>query len=346
MIKEWNLLRALACLSIVFLHSTTQAGRNAGYPQTELFDLSRILLCYATPAFIILSSLILANRYPLGLPEGFWIKRLKFIYLPFVCFAIIDGFNAKYFNPNVFLELKIFNNIFLGTFIGYFIFIIFQFYLLHFIVTKYKVSMTWLLPVSLIVMAIHLSILNSDHPFIQEHHALLKLPFTAWFGYFSVAFVLGKHYKMISPILLKYRWATLACVFLSALFVLITYKTGMTLALSSRLDLFPFVVSMSIAILAWGQLIPRLHFIQMISNYSFGIYLLHWQLLKHLSPYAAKWIDGFVLQALFLFFTSIVLCIVIIRMISLLPFGSFIIGKLNNVTRKERTPYPVLAKNG
>ena len=340
MIKEWNLLRALACLSIVLLHSTTQAGRNSAYPQTELFGISRILLCYATPAFIVLSSLILANRYPLGLPKGFWVKRFKFILLPFVSFAIIDAFNAKYFNPDVFLELKIFNNIFLGTFIGYFIFIIFQFYFLHYIVTKFKISMVWLLPVSMIIMAIHLGILNSDNAFVQEHHALLKLPFTAWFGYFTVAFVLGKQYKKISALLLKYRWATLLCLGLSALLVAVSFKTGVIPAISSRLDLFPFVLSMIMVILAWGQLLPNLKIVQLVSNYSFGIYLLHWQLLKHLSSYAAKWFDSFPSQVLFLFFITVILSMVIIKLVSFLPIGSFIIGKLKKVKYRKEEKVP------
>lgn len=47
LIKEWNLLRAVACLSIVFLHSTTRIGAVVGMP--ELNSSYQFLeYCYVT----------------------------------------------------------------------------------------------------------------------------------------------------------------------------------------------------------------------------------------------------------------------------------------------------------
>lgn len=333
-IKEWNLLRVIACLCIVFLHSTTLNSRHAGHPEIDYYDVFRAIICFATPTFIVLSEIILANRYPDRLPNQFWQKRLKFIFLPFVSFAIFDAFNAKYFNPNVFLELKIFNNIVMGTFIGYFIFIIFQFYVLHYLVVRFKPSMKWLLPVSLLTMAVHLSFMKMNIPFVHEHQALLKLPFTAWFGYFTIAYIIGKHYKKLQQELLTYRWLTLILAALSVLYFYFSFESGNARINSLRLDLFPVVLSFSAAILAWGQLIPNFRIIQFISNYSFGIYLLHWQVLRHLAPYTVTWFNHTSSRVLTLFFMGLVISVTIIKLISLLPFGSMIVGNIKKLSPK------------
>jgi len=337
-IKEWNLLRVIACLCIVFLHSTTLNSRHAGHPQIEYYDLFRALLCFATPTFIVLSEIILANRYPDRLPTNFWKKRLKFIFLPFVSFAIIDGFNAKYFNPNIFLELKIFNNIVMGSFIGYFIFIIFQFYVLHYLVVRFKPSMKWLLPVSLLTMAVHLSFLKMDIPFVQENQALLKLPFTAWFGYFTVAFIIGKYYKLLQQELLNYKWLTIITAILSITYFYFSFESGNTRIYSLRLDLFPVVLALTAVVLAWGQLIPNFRIIQFISNYSFGIYLLHWQVLRHLAPYTVTWFNHTSTRVLALFILGLVISVTIIKLISLLPFGSMIVGHVKKLSPKLKQP--------
>jgi probable poly-beta-1,6-N-acetyl-D-glucosamine export protein len=195
MIKEWNLLRVIACLSIVFLHSTSQIGLVTGFPKTEYYQLLRTILCYATPTFVVLSEIILANRYPDKLPKKFWSKRLKWIFAPYISFSIIDALVSYKISPNFDLSNKIMKNIFLGEFEGYFVLIIFQFYVLHYFVTKYRISMNWLVPVSILAMIFHFKILEGNISFVKENIALFKIPFTAWFAYFTIAYVIGKNYK-------------------------------------------------------------------------------------------------------------------------------------------------------
>lgn len=71
MIKEWNLLRVIACLSIVLLHSTTQTANVVGYPEIDNYHIYRIIMSFATPTFILLSEIIIANKYSNSIPEGF-----------------------------------------------------------------------------------------------------------------------------------------------------------------------------------------------------------------------------------------------------------------------------------
>ncbi|MBM7690837.1 membrane-bound acyltransferase YfiQ involved in biofilm formation [Peribacillus deserti] len=330
MINEWNVLRTVACLSIVFLHSTTMIGS----PNIEYFDLFRALLCFATPTFVVLSEIILANRYPDKLPENFWSKRFQWIYLPFLSFAIIDALVAKDLYPNLNLSQKMIENAVFGLFGGYFVLIIFQFYLLHYLVIRFKISMKLLFPLSLIIMFAHLYILNGKHPFVVEYNKMLVMPFTAWFAYFTTAFIIGKHYKKIAAVLLKYRWFTIIPVVLSVALVFYFYQEGNTAVNSRRLDLFPVVISVSMFILAWGQRLPKLRLVNIISNYSFGIYLVHWQVLKYLSPFVSQLFPSKSLKIITLFVITITISIAIIKLVSLLPKGSYIVGNINRRRKK------------
>lgn len=327
MIKEWNFLRAFTCLCIVFLHSTTQTASIVSYPEIEYYHLFRILLCYATPTFIILSVIILANRYPDRLPPNFWSSRFKFIFLPFLSFALVDAVLINYTNSNTVFVDKLLRNIVTGSFEGWFILVIFQFYFLHHLVTKYKVSMAWLIPTSILTMFWYLNWMNENPTIIPDFNYMLKLPFIAWFGYFSFGYLIGKYYTVISPKLYKYRWATLLYIGVSFSFIFLSYDAGNILVHSRRFDLFPFVISVTCALLAWGQAIPSFKVMTLLNNYAFGIYLVHWPVQMFLAPITADYFHHTSTRVLALFIISLLLAMIIIKLVSLLPFGKYIVGK-------------------
>ncbi|WHY71642.1 acyltransferase family protein [Fictibacillus enclensis] len=343
MIKEWNLLRTIACLSIVFLHSTSQTAVSVGgYPASEAYSVLRVALCYATPTFVILSEIILANRYPDGLPKNFWKKRLKWILAPFLAFAVIDALVSYHLNPAVDIGLMIQKNL-LGNYEGYFVLIIFQFYALHYLVTKYKIPVSWLLPVSLIVMSLHFQFMEGSHHSIKENLSYLKVPFTAWFAYFAVAYAIGKHYKTVAVKLQQYRYLTIAGVGLSLALVYIFFKAGYTGVGSKRLDLFPLTVAVSLFILAWGQRLPGSRIINLISNYSFGIYLVHWQVQRYLASYTAQLFEQTYLQVFSLFFITLILSMGLIKLISLFPGGAYLVGNIRRKRKAVSAPLPKTA---
>ena len=329
MIKEWSLLRVIACLSVVFLHSTSQIGFVMDPPDMKYYDFFRIILCYATPTFIVLSEIILANRYKKGLPRGFFGKRFRYVYIPFLIFAIIDSFVGKYLSPDALLVNQIFLNIFLGTYAGYFVLIIMQFYFLHYLVLRYKISMKILFPISLIVMFYHLYLINSS-PSPVESDLYLKLPFTAWFGYFTIALIIGRNYEKIAEKLREYKWYTLLGIIISIFIIFINYQLGNQVVYSRRFDLFPLVISISCAVIAWGQLIPNYKIINLISNYSFPIYLIHWQVQRLIAPHITSYFNSTFNSVLVLFVLSLFVSIILIKIISLLPFGKFIVGNVKS----------------
>ncbi|WP_128895349.1 acyltransferase family protein [Longirhabdus pacifica] len=333
MIKEWNLLRVIACLSIVLLHSTTTTAFYAGHPEIPYYQLVRILLCYATPTFIILSEIILAHRYPQTLPQGFWLKRLKWIYTPFLFFGVVDAMIAydKYVYTWDQLQQKLAYNLLFGHFEGYFVLIMFQFYVLHYVVTKYKMSMKVLLPISFVLMMVYQYVYHyAQIPFILENKAFFKMPFIAWFGYFSIAFLMGKHYPILSQKLLKWRWLTLIAVLLSVGIIYLSYVAGDVAVRSLRPDIFPLALSVSLAVIAWGQRLPNYNIVKLISNYAFGIYLIHWPVQRYLAAYTTQWFPYPMMQVIGLFFISFIFSMVIIYLLSRLPWGvgSFLIGQV------------------
>ncbi|MFC2947697.1 acyltransferase family protein [Virgibacillus sediminis] len=327
MVKEWNLLRAIACLTIVFLHSTTHIKYILGSDIFQDISQYRVLLVYATPAFVVLSEIILANKYHNRIPDGFFRKRAKYIFGPFIVFAIIDVLVQAYKQGwDYDIGGNVLDNL-LGNFQGYFILIIFQFYVLHYLIVRFQWSVKKLLPISILVMMIHLSLLNSGISFFVEYHAELRLPFTAWFGYFTTAFLIGKHYDQVKEFLREYKWLTLVFVFFSAYLIVASYESGYIVLSSRRTDLLPFVISICLAVIAWGQLFPNLKIVNLISNYSLGIYLIHWQVQQLIYPYMTEIFPGITTAILGLFFLSFTITLVLIKLISLLPFGEYIVGK-------------------
>lgn len=335
MIKEWNLLRALACLSIVFLHSTTQMSAVINHPENNLYYFGRIFLCLATPVFIVLSIVILANRYPDRLPSNFWIRRVKFILLPFLSFAIIDAFVIHFLNNRVRIEEKVIENILTGHFVGWFILVIFQFYIVHYLIIKFRLSMKWMLPLSFLLMFGYLLLIKEGFFRLDGYAHVLRLPFLAWFGYFSIAFLVGKYYQTLSIKLLNYRWLTLLLLAFSTAFLYFSYSSGLVTGTHSRrIDLLPLVISFCFVVFAWGQKITASKVINQISKYSFGIYLLHWQFQRVLTPHLAEVFSSYYANVLLLFAISLVASIITIKLMSFLPFGSFIVGKVSNVKKE------------
>ena len=344
MVKEWNLLRTIACLTVVLLHSSTLIGREIGYPQLDSYHIFRIILCFATPTFIVLSEIILSNKYQSNIPNNFFKRRVKLIFGPFITFAIVDALVVNYLSTNgINIGEKVFNN-FLGRYEGYFILIIFQFYILHYLIIRFKISVKKILPISIIIMVIHLSVLNSNISFINEYKQYFNLLFTAWFGYFTVAFLIGKYYESIARFLKSYRWVTLLLVCFAIYLISMSFNAGIAAVDSKRIDIFPLSIAISLAIIAWGQSIPNFKIIDLISNYSLGIYLIHWQVQTLVAPYIASVFNSTAFGIIGLFLISLILSMSIIKIISLLPFGKYMVGNTKRKYKKTQAKSNVLKK--
>lgn len=174
-IHEITFMRSFACLSILLMHITTMTMNVSG--KTIVLETLQMSLMYGTPMFIFISEFLLSNAYPDKIPKGFWAKRLKFILVPYVFMGVFyAGIDTILRNGGTnFFLLESIKHIFFGYFHGYFILIIFQFYVLHVIYIKYisrKYSDKTILTVSITVNIFYLSVFN----FIDLTEILSFLP--------------------------------------------------------------------------------------------------------------------------------------------------------------------------
>ncbi|WFA05214.1 acyltransferase family protein [Bacillus sp. HSf4] len=288
-VKEIFVLRCISCLSVVLLHAISMVM----FLQEEMLgdtvhviESFRTLLMFSTPAFIFISEFLLAHAYSDGVPEGFLKKRFKTIFIPFLFIAVLDAFLTaglmmEQFHAAAIVQ-KLLANIFLGNFIGYFILVIFQFYLLHMCFHSFlqKASPKWVLSVSFAVNAAYLCYFTFINPPVVQEQASFPfswVPFPGWLFYFCLAYYCGKDYKRFLALLDQYRYAVYTAAVVTAVsIVAISYFSENIAITSKRPDILFY--SISIIFLCFHLFskltaVPRL--IMFISNYSFSIYLLH-----------------------------------------------------------------------
>ncbi|MBY8914367.1 acyltransferase family protein [Bacillus sp. YC2] len=289
-IKEIFVIRCLSCLSVVLLHVVTMVLMIQAEAVSEIAhtaDSFRTLLMFSTPAFIFISEFLLARSYPEGVPAGFLKQRGKVIFVPFLFIAALDAIMMKGLaeDDNGFIPIvgKFLENVFLGQFIGYFILVIFQFYILHMLLHGWlkKTSPAWVLSVSFIINAVYLTYFSIINPpsssGLDSIFPFFWVPFPGWLFYFCLAFYCGKEYKRFLALITQYRYAVYLSAVLSAiLIVAVSYGNTEGTISSKRPDIMIYAVSI---IFLCFRLFSRLKkvpaIVMFISNYSFSIYLLH-----------------------------------------------------------------------
>lgn len=336
MVYEWNVLRVVACLSIVLLHATTQTEIENGVYSNLNYQFFRVILCYATPTFVLLSIIILAERYKDVLPRNFLTNRFKYVYLPFLSFSLIYAAISKINNSEINIYEIIFRNVIYGDFPGWFVLTIIQLYLIFWVIKKFKLSGVWIVPVMVFSGLLYLTWLNKTYSaFVVENSAFFRMFFLAWILYFAVAYCIGTYYESISHYLLKYRYITILLVIFSIILMYVNYTNGITNLNSRRIDIVLLVVSMTLTIIAFGQKMPRWKIVNFISKYAFGIYLVHRIVQQYIAPYTAQF-DYILIQVVSLFILSTIGSVIAIKIVSLMPFSEFIVGKIKYHEKKER----------
>src|SRR5699024_1571354 len=120
--------RGVAALTVVTIHALSRMNRLT--PEVDLFPVL-LPLMYATPVFVFISEYLFSRSYPEGLPEGFYRRRFKYLVLPYlsmgIAYAVYDNWDTSVLE----IARAAAANILLGQFVGYFVLVIVQFYLLH-----------------------------------------------------------------------------------------------------------------------------------------------------------------------------------------------------------------------
>ncbi|MBU0905763.1 MAG: acyltransferase family protein [Firmicutes bacterium] len=359
-INEIFLLRSVACLSIVLNHAMERSLNNP----SELMNAGIMLLTFGTPTFIFISEFILAKSYPDKLPAQFWSKRVKYILMPYFLFgifyAIAKGFEQALSNGEVVIMAighNILRHILLAEYHGYFIIIIFQFYLLHFFFSKYlkKWSPKWVIGLSLMINIVYLGFFNFVDPIptIVGNYIwswFYWIPFFGWIFYFTVAYYSGIYFTVFTQVLAKYYKWILAAPLVLAIVSIILFTNGFYPVISSKkIDMVFFTTSMILFIYFVStkvRTVPKI--IIRISQYSFGIYLFHPFFMALISIMLTGPLKGthFIGEFVVYFVGSIFLSMIATYLINQIPYGYFFIGKIGmGITDKEKESSPNVLTN-
>ncbi|QKS71264.1 acyltransferase family protein [Paenalkalicoccus suaedae] len=344
MIKEIFVLRSIGCLSIVFLHSIHIALQTIpiiamGEVFAIFFDSLQMLLYYGTPMFIFISEFLISYSYRnKPLPTYFLSKRTKFILIPFFVMGVFYSLPFLLSGASVWAE-TVAMNLLLGDYHGYFILIIFQFYLFHYYFHSYLKK--WrpfpVITIAFIINAIYLFIFNFTTPPIENSATMFLwerfywVPMFGWVFYFAVGYYAGLYYESFMTFLLKYRYWIIVGPLVTSFILLFVYHSGiLSIHSSKRIDILIHTIACSFFLFYLTSQMKGLPtFFAFISRYSFGIYLLHYFYIFAIDfIYSLYPIPLGVAYIMILFVFSTLLSIGTVYVLNKIPYGHIVIGKI------------------
>jgi membrane-bound acyltransferase YfiQ involved in biofilm formation len=345
-VNEIFLIRAFACISVVLLHAIGVTTKIYNVPSDALFSQARLGLLFATPLFIILSEFLLSYSYNEKLPRGFFKKRTKYILAPFVFMAL---FYALVVNLPVFTWEGLVSVFFInvtGGYHGYFILIIFQFYVLHSIFIKFekRFSPKWVLLVTFTLNVAYLAFFNLSSPpqALPNGDEIWRrwywFPFVAWIFYFTLAYYCGKYFEAFKTIVQKNLLVIILSVFLSFFLLYNLYSSFVIPSMSSkRVDILFYTVGLWFLLFYISNKIKKVPLvIMLISKLSFGIYLLHPFYIRILMNNIDRSnFSNLYVHFAFLFFVAIVASGLTTYLLSLTKIGRYFVGSVGKVYIKK-----------
>ncbi|WP_088104752.1 acyltransferase family protein [Halalkalibacter urbisdiaboli] len=337
--KELFFLRGIACLSIVLLHaiglgltSITKEGLTGVF-----FDSIHVLLYFATPLFIFISMFILGYSYRhRPLPHTFLKNRILYLFLPFLFMAFF--YSIPYASSFKDWGLKFLLNSVIGDYHGYFVLIIFQFFVLYLLLHKVlpRFNPAVVLISSFIINASYLAFFNFTTPWAVPYadyiwERFYWVPFLGWLFYFTLGYYCGTYYERFMVQLEKWKGLVLAGPLLTSALLLFFYHSDwLAIHSSKRIDMLFHTMTVGFFLFYIAnkmQTIPQS--IVFISQYSFGIYLLH-MFYQAVFDFAFQFMSinlGY--SYIFLLFAGSTMCsIYTIQYVSRWKYAAYLIGKV------------------
>lgn len=283
LINEVFWLRCLACLAVTLGHAI-----NNGYllyVNPTIYNVGTYILynavLFGVPVFVFISEFLLAHKYLEKLPKGFMKRRIEILLLPYLFMSTVyallnvDSWTIQQVIPAVA------NSIFLGKSSVYFILIIFQFYFLHLLISKYLkiLSAKIALPLAFIINILYLAVFNFTEPANNSISQYIWqtgywIPFVGWIFYFVLGFYCGMNYQDLLKFL-RHKWL-LIMPFMALLIMLLMNKYFLIKQDSKRIDMLFYasaVIFFIIYVSARMKRVPKI--VMFISNHSFSIFLLN-----------------------------------------------------------------------
>ncbi|EHJ07812.1 acyltransferase family protein [Staphylococcus simiae] len=334
-------MRAIACLSIVIIHSITTTFSKMhhvhfGVP-IRLFELT---LMFSTPLFVFISEFLLAKNYGSKIKEGFFKSRLLYLGIPYVVINLALSF--FYHRPHSFTQYLeyVFQTMFHGGAVTYFIIIIFQFYILHWLFAKYLYGLhpikiiTYSIIITSLYWAIRTFIPVPSHPILATIWGREGwMIFVGWLSYFLLGFYIGIYYEAFMNKIKNYTWHIIIGLLLSILFLFTNYLLHISDWVESKRYDMPFYVTMVILMFfllsSYFKYVPK--FIIFISNYSFCIYLVHFFFVHRIGLLSQHPIKNIIFNTII----TLVLSICLSYILNLFKFGKFVVGSIGKIKYED-----------
>lgn len=369
-LNEIIFLRSIACLSVAVVHSLIVAQNKTTFTSSiseTIVDSIFVLFTYGTPTFIFISMLLISYSYPNGLPRDFLTRRFMLIMLPFIFMAIFYGADMNIFNQllagnmtEVFsastwstISSNVISNL-MGGYHGYFILIIFQFYILAYFFHKFlsKSNPLAVILISLVINLVYLSVFNFTEP-PTDSTAMLHfwdsghwIPFIGWIFYFSLAFYCGLYYTQFIEILKKNKYLIIfSAILFAALTVVLSIFEFIPLSSKSVAMIFFTTAMIGVLYLIALRIREMPKILVMINNYSFSIYLLNMFYINITYTILSILKVDFGIFNVFIFFTaSTIASMLTAHLLNKFAFGKYLVGRVN-VVKATSKPLIVETRN-
>ncbi|WP_418039175.1 acyltransferase family protein [Paenibacillus xylanilyticus] len=343
LVPEVIWLRCLACLTVVAIHCINMTFTNyegvLSNPSVTSLEVVKLALLFGTPTFVFISEFLLAKSYPNHIPNQFLWKRVRYILIPYITMAVVYALYSLSRSGDlttIALLVKIVRNIVAADYIAYFIIVIFQFYVLHIIFTKYfqKISPKLMIFLCLVVNLIYLGFFNFVPPLFLIPGAeylwnrFYWIPFPGWLFYFSVAYYCGKNHTAFREFLARYiKWFVLSSIVSFLVILSFRFSDLLPEGNSKRIDMLLYTISVIFVAFYLTSKIKQIPWIiDLVSRYSFGIYLLHLIFVQNFSEIfdgLSPWIN-----IPLTFVLSIGVSILLTFVLHKLKIGNYFVGKI------------------
>jgi len=297
-IQELDFLRTVAIIMVVLVHAITrvveiqQSNGGMGEGMETMLLTLRLFATFGTPIFVFLSEFLLSYSYKDGLPDGFFKKRIKYILFPYLSMGVLYALVMTYEGGSMtgaYAFSEFLKNLGLNLVTGfyrhgYFIILIFQFYLLHyFLHRKLKnLDVRLILGGSLGMNVAYLLFFHGLQGMGIPYGDELVTLFTwgtapAWIFYFACGYVLGRQKEAFHAWLKRMdRWIIPFVAASGLLLTAMNFSGMLTENSSKRFDMIFFTSAMFLLLYRFARNKEySVKFTGFISRYSFGIYLLH-----------------------------------------------------------------------
>ncbi|SFE12566.1 Membrane-bound acyltransferase YfiQ, involved in biofilm formation [Paenibacillus algorifonticola] len=357
LVSEIYWLRAIACLFVILNHAL---GNNLAlyFSGQEgivfyLLKIFQMAILFGTGTFVFISEFLNAKTYHGKPPQGFFQKRALFLLLPFLfmsfIFAIFDTAQNGAFTLASY-SIEVIKNIFLGDFVLWFILLLFQIHILHFLFNRYSSKLK---PLTVILASFVLNFgylayfsattapgSSAVATYIWERGYWLLA--VGWIFYFTLAYYAGKHFEQVKRFISQQGVWLFAIIPVCFIAVMGFQQQGIfTIISSKRPDMMLYTIAMIGLILYLSgktRSVPRL--IMLISKYSFSLYLLHMIVMKLLLQFLPK--TNFAVSFVVCYVGSIAVSTVIANLFNRFSFGKYLVGNLLKTPKQDSSVKPAL----